>query len=98
MDLNTISWLALLVAGWGWYAQYRAHEATEKRLLNLEGTIDRLCDYVKEIDPRLNDERELMREFDESGSDITSGFAAMDLIKLQEEKRGRGERTLDSKI
>jgi hypothetical protein len=61
----------------------------ERRVAKHDEYLDRLTDYAKEIDPRLDEERRLLADVD--GGVMLAGAHHMDLVKA---KRARGERTL----
>ena len=60
-----------------------------KRVVHTERCVQALFDYAREIDPRHDEERAILKDLDEGG--LTAGMAHMDLVNA---KRARGERTL----
>lgn len=65
-----------------------------KRLDRVERSIDALHDYIKEVDPRHDEERELRRDLFE-GDSLFAGKNHMDFVRA---KRERGERTLNDPV
>lgn len=64
-------------------------DPTVRRLDNIEAAINRLHEYVQEIDPDLAEERELEAEF-ERGDSL---FAGANLAAYEDERRKAGKRT-----
>lgn len=60
-----------------------------KRVAYNERCIQALFDYVREIDPRHDEERAILKDLDNGG--LMAGMHHLDLVKA---KRERGERTL----
>lgn len=79
----------------GWYLNDRLRRVHEKLDRVLE-TFDGLREYLYEIDPQFDDERELMAELNESLEKESLSFAGMSHMELKEKKKGEGKRTLDS--
>jgi hypothetical protein len=79
----------------GWYLN--------DRLARVHGKLDRILEqfdglrnYLYEIDPQFDDERELLRELDRSVEGGTSSFAGMNHADLVQRKERDGRRTLTS--
>ncbi|HZW24812.1 MAG TPA: hypothetical protein VFF26_04940 [Gallionella sp.] len=75
----------------GWYLNERLKHVHSKLDRVLE-TFDGLRDYLYEIDPQFNDERESQRAFESD----ESTFAGMNDIELIRRKNQEGKRTLDT--
>jgi hypothetical protein len=81
---------AVLWFAQGWYLNERlkaVHEKLDRTINAFEG----LRDYLYEIDPQFDDEREIAIEIGEGGM-----FAQYDEIKLIKQKQANGQRTLNS--
>ena len=81
----------------GWYLNDRLKSVHAK----LDAVLDQfngLREYLYEIDPQFDDERESRQRFEKHMSDSSSGnmFAGMDDIELNREKEKAGKRTLDT--
>lgn len=75
----------------GWYLNERLKHVHNKLDRVLEA-FDGLRDYLYEIDPQFDDERESHRAF-ENGNDMFAGMNDMELIRRKEQE---GKRTLNS--
>lgn len=87
--------IAAAVALWfaqGWYLNTRL-ERVHKKLDLIFEQFDGLRQYLYEIDPQFDDERELMREL---GEDKPMNFAGMEHVELTKQKTQEGRRTLNS--
>ncbi len=74
----------------GWYLNERLKAVHEKLDMTLNA-FDGLRDYLYEIDPQFDDEREIAIEIGEGGM-----FAQYDEITLLNKKRAKSQRTLDT--
>ena len=88
--------IALWVAH-GWYLNERLKSVHAK----LDAVLDQfngLREYLYEIDPQFDDERESRQQFEKHMSDSNSGdmFAGMDDMELIRKKEKAGKRTLDT--
>lgn len=90
--------IGTVIALWfahGWYLNdrlKRAHEKLDRVLENFNG----LREYLYEIDPQFDDERELMAELHESLEKKSLSFAGMSHMELTKKKEEQGKRTLNS--
>lgn len=75
----------------GWYLNERLKHVHEK-LDRVLDAFDGLREYLYEIDPQFNDERESRDAFNEEGAI----FAGMNDIGLSERKKEEGRRTLNT--
>lgn len=75
----------------GWYLNERLKHVHEKLDRNLEA-FDGLRDYLYEIDPQFDDERESHAAF-ENGDSMLAGMNDMELIRRKEQE---GKRTLNT--
>lgn len=75
----------------GWYLNDRLARVHKKLDRTLDA-IDGLRDYLYEIDPQFDDERELDQAF-ESGDSLFAGANHLDLLR---KKREEGKRTLNT--
>jgi hypothetical protein len=64
----------------------------KKKLDDVVNSFEGLREYLYEIDPQFEDERESQKDFDE-GKYILAG---MDALNLEIEKKGAGKRTLST--
>jgi hypothetical protein len=89
-------WIIVIAAIALWFAQgwylNQALRGVHNKLDMLAEQFGGLRRYLYEIDPRFNDERELLKEFAEG----TSMFAGMHHSDLTKQKKAEGRRTLDS--
>ena len=75
----------------GWYLNtrlLRVHEKLDQVLEQFQG----LREYLYEIDPQFDDERETSKRFFDSKNDIEGAFAAMDDIEITKIKEQQGKR------
>lgn len=77
----------------GWYLNERLKHVHEKLDRVLE-SFDGLRDYLYEIDPQFDDERESRQAF-ENGDSMFSGMNDMELIRRKEQE---GKRTLNTPL
>lgn len=84
-----ISWFAH-----GWYLNERLKNVHEK-LDRVLDTFDGLRDYLYEIDPQFNDERQLLEDLRESLDNGSVSFSGVNHMELIEKKKQAGKRTLD---
>ena len=92
MDKGTAIWLAIVLwFAMGWYLNMRLALVHEK-LDRLGEQFNGLREYLYEIDPQFDDERESERAFAE-GANV---FAGADDLHLKQKKRENGFRTLNS--
>lgn len=77
----------------GWYVNERLKHVHEKLDRVLEA-FNGLRDYLYEIDPQFDDERESRQAF-ESGDSIFAGMNDMELIRRKEKE---GKRTLNTPL
>ena len=70
-------------------------DPTERRLEQMEAAINRLHDYVQDIDPELAEENRLEREFMSGEGGI---FAGMDHMEYVGDREKRGQRTRRTSI
>jgi len=75
----------------GWYLNERLKHVHGKLAVVLEA-FDGLRDYLYEIDPQFDDERENRRAFENDGS----MFAGMNDMELIRRKKQEGRRTLNT--
>lgn len=81
----------------GWYLNdrlKRVHEKLDRVLENFDG----LREYLYEIDPQFDDERELMTELHESLEKKSLSFSGMNHMELTKKKKEQGKRTLNSQF
>lgn len=81
----------------GWYLNTKlllVHEKLDQVLEQFNG----LRNYLYEIDPQFDDERETRKLLDDSDDDLAGGFAAMDDCFLIREKEQQGKRTLNTRF
>lgn len=79
----------------GWYLNTRLTKVHEK----LDQILDKfngLRNYLYEIDPQFDDERQLLHELDESIEKKTFTLSGMEHMELSKRKEKEGRRTLDS--
>src|ERR1700726_1136500 len=79
----------------GWYLKTRLERVHEKLDLILE-SFNGLREYLYEIDPQFDQERDLTAELNESVEKGSGGFAGMSLMDLEKEKKKAGKRTLNT--
>jgi len=88
--------IAAAIALWiaqGWYLNTRLERVHERLNVILE-QFDGLREYLYEIDPQFDDERQLLDEFQRSlKAEPSFSFAGMHHTELIEEKKQRGKRT-----
>lgn len=85
---------SVAVALWfahGWYLNTRL-ERVHAKLDRVLECFDGLRDYLYEIDPQFDDERESARAF----ANDESMFAGMNDMELQRRKKASGKRTLNT--
>jgi len=75
----------------GWYLNERLKHVHDKLDRALE-TFDGLRDYLYEIDPQFDDERESRRAF-ENNESMLAGMSDMELIRRKQQE---GKRTLNT--
>lgn len=79
----------------GWYLNdrlRRVHVKLDKVLENFDG----LREYLYEIDPQFDDEREILDELHESLQKKSLTFAGINHAELTKAKKEQGKRTLSS--
>lgn len=81
----------------GWYLNNRLLRVHEKLGQVLE-QFNGLRNYLYEIDPQFDDERETGKLLDDSKDDLAGGFAAMDDCFLIRQKEQQGKRTLNTRF
>lgn len=79
----------------GWYLNEKL-KAVHKKLDHLSENFDGLREYLYEIDPQFDDERESRKEFLESMESDLPSFAGMNDMELINKKEKEGKRTLDT--
>jgi hypothetical protein len=79
----------------GWYLNQRLKHVHEKLELVLEA-FDGLRDYLYEIDPQFNDERQLLDDLHESLDTGSMSFSGMNQMELIKKKKEAGKRTLNT--
>ena len=79
----------------GWYLNKRLKQVHEKLDLVLEA-FDGLRDYLYEIDPQFNDERQLFDDLHESLDTGSMSFSGMNQMELIKKKKEAGKRTLNT--
>ncbi|MBQ0934310.1 hypothetical protein [Ideonella paludis] len=77
----------------GWYLNERLKHVHEK-LDRVLGAFEGLRDYLYEIDPQFDDERESRQAF-ENGDSMFAGMNNMELIRRKEQE---GKRTLNTPL
>ena len=86
---------AVLWFAHGWYLNTRLERIHEKLDLFLE-CVDGLRQYLYEIDPQFDEERDLLAELEESVSTGSVSFAGMNHMELTKQKEKNGKRTLNT--
>jgi hypothetical protein len=81
----------------GWYLNTRLERVHKKLDLILE-QFNGLRRYLYEKDPQFDDERELLRDLNESVENNTLSFAGMNHMELTKQKEQQGRRTLNSPL
>ena len=82
----------------GWYLNTRLKHVHEKLDRVLE-TFDGLREYLYEIDPQFDEERQLLKGLHESlEGKGTSMFAGMNHMELTRQKEKEGRRTLNTPL
>lgn len=83
----------------GWYLNERL-KAVHKKLDSLSDNFNGLREYLYEIDPQFDDERESRDRFNEHMADTQSEdmFAGMNHMELIREKEKIGKRTLNTRF
>lgn len=79
----------------GWYLNTRL-ERVHKKLDRVLECFDGLREYLYEIDPQFDEERNLLDELNKSIEDRAVSFAGMDHMELTKEKERTGKRTLNT--
>lgn len=79
----------------GWYLNTRLERVHAKLDAVLEN-FDGLRRYLYEIDPQFDDEREAASIFEASLGKPEISFSGLDAFQLEQQKRERGQRTLDT--
>lgn len=79
----------------GWYLNTRLERVHAKLDAVLED-FGGLRKYLYEIDPQFDDEREAASTFEASLDKPGVSFAGLDALQLEQRKRERGLRTLDT--
>jgi hypothetical protein len=78
-----------------WYLNERLKHVHEKLDRVLEA-FDGLRDYLYEIDPQFDDERQLLEDLHESLDTGSMSFSGMNHMELIEKKEQAGKRTLNT--
>ena len=79
----------------GWYLN-KELVGVHKKLDSLTNQFDGLREYLYEIDPQFDEERQLWNELNEAVDDNAFSFSGMDHMQLLERKKKQGLRTLDT--
>jgi hypothetical protein len=81
----------------GWYLNERLKYVHEKLDRVLEA-FDGLRDYLYEIDPQFDDERQLQEDLHESLDNGSVSFSGMNHMELIKKKEQAGKRTLSTSL
>ncbi|MFM0245215.1 hypothetical protein [Paraburkholderia sediminicola] len=95
IEKTVIGAAILLWFAHGWYLNTRLERVHAKLDAVLEN-FDGLRKYLYEIDPQFDDEREVASIFEASLDKPDVSFAGLDALQLEQRKRERGQRTLDT--
>ena len=97
MSVETLIVVAAIVLWFahGWYLNTRLARVHAKLDTLLE-CVDGLREYLYEIDPQFDDERQFLSELHESVEKKTFSFSGMNHMELIRQKEGAGKRTLNT--
>jgi hypothetical protein len=79
----------------GWYLNERLKHVHEK-LDRVLDTFDGLRNYLYEIDPQFNNERQLLEDLHDSLDNGSASFSGMNHMELIKKKEQSGKRTLNT--
>ena len=83
-----------------WFAQgyylNKQLEDVHKKLDSLSNQFDGLREYLYEIDPQFDEERQLWNDLNEAVDKDGFSFSGMDHMQLLKQKEQRGSRTLNT--
>ena len=82
---------------YGWYLNERLKHVHNKLDHVLE-SLDGLRDYLYEIDPQFDDERQLLANLHESLDNGSVSFSGMNHMELIKKKELKGKRTLNTPL
>lgn len=81
----------------GWYLNERLKHV-HKKLDHVIEALDGLRDYLYEIDPQFDDERQLLEDLHESLDSGSVSFSGMNHMELLKKKEREGKRTLNTPL
>jgi hypothetical protein len=81
----------------GWYLNERL-KYVHKKLDHVLEAFDGLRDYLYEIDPQFDDERQLLEDLRESLDNGSMSFSGMNHMELIKKKEQEGKRTLNTPL